>query len=170
MGRVGGVEACGWGGSAEGRGVESGAMDRSRPASTTTRAADALDDLLRHEAWAAIRLRDSATVTLVGGTRSEVEQLTDVPLEQGAPPDGRRFDRLLAIPFRQVAERGFEAHDDGTPLTVVDIAFEADVPVAELLEVLPDAPVEFADRGGFETSDEEYAAMVRRIIDDEIGN
>ena len=39
-----------------------------------------------------------------------------------------------------------------------------------LLAALPDEPVEFADRGGFETSDEEYAGVVRRIIDDEIGN
>ena len=30
-------------------------------------------------------------------------------------------------------------------------------------------PIEFTDRGGFETSDEEYAGIVRQIIDDEIG-
>src|SRR3954454_18207820 len=170
MGRVGGAEACGWAGSAGGRWVESGAMDRPRPAGTTTRATDALDALLRNEAWAAIRLRDSATVTLVGGTRSEVERLTDVPLEEGAPPDGRRFDRLLAVPFRQVAERGFEAHDDGTSLVVVDIDLEAEVPLPDLVAALPDEVVEFADRGGFETSDEEYGVVVEAIIDEEIGN
>ncbi len=130
----------------------------------------ALEQLLGHEAWAAVRLRDSATVTLVGGTRSEVGSLLDVPLEDGPPPPGRRFDRLVAVPFRQVAERGFEAHDDGAPLTVVEIGYEAEVTLAELLEVLPDVAVEFADRGGFETSDDEYAAVVRRIIDEEIGN
>ena len=123
-----------------------------------------------HEAWAAIRLRDSATVTLVGGRRSVVESLLDVPLEDGVPADGRRFDRLLAVPFRQVAERGFEAHDDGAPLVVVDIDLEAEVPLAELLEALPDEPVEFEDRGGFETSDDEYGVVVERIIEDEIGN
>ena len=79
----------------------------------------ALEAVRRHEAWAVIRLRDSATVTLVGGPRSEVERLTDVPLDEGVPDDGRRFDRLAAIPFRQAAERGFDVHDDGTPLTVV---------------------------------------------------
>src|SRR5512139_4078958 len=133
-------------------------------------AAQALDALVRHEAWAAIRLRDAGTVTLVGGTRSEVESLMDVPLEQGPAPEGRRFDRLLAIPFRQVAERGFEVHDDGAPLTVVRLDSEVEVPVAELLDALPDEPVEFEDRGGFEISDDEYAAVVERIIADEIGN
>jgi 2-amino-4-deoxychorismate synthase len=133
-------------------------------------AAQALDALGQHEAWAAIRLRDAATVTLVGGTRSEVASLMDVPLEEGAPLEGRRFDRLLAIPFRQVAERGFEAHDDGAPLTVVHVDSEVEVPLTEMLAALPDEEVEFEDRGGFETSDEEYAEVVDRIIEDEIGN
>ncbi len=133
-------------------------------------AAQALDALVRHEAWAAIRLRDSGTVTLVGGTRSEVDSLMDVPLEDGPAPEGRRFDRLLAIPFRQVAERGFEVHDDGAPLTVVHLESEVEVPLAEMLAALPDEPIEFEDRGGFETGDDEYAAVVDRIIRDEIGN
>jgi len=136
----------------------------------TTPAGVALDALLGHEAWAAIRLRDSPTVTLVGGRRSVVERLSDVPLEDGVPSPGRRFDRLLAIPFRQAAERGFEVHDDGAPLTVVEVDTEAEVPVAEILAALPDTPVEFADPGGFETSDADYAKVVERIIADEIGN
>src|SRR5690349_18793374 len=130
----------------------------------------ALDRLVGQPAWAAIRRRDSATVTLVGGCISTVQRLADVPLEQGAPKAGRRFDRLLAIPFRQVAERGFEAHDDGAPLAVVDIEQEDEVPLADLLAALPDLPVEFEDRGGFESSDEDYATVVDRIIREEIGN
>ena len=130
----------------------------------------ALDRLVGQPAWAAIRLRESATVTLVGGSLSTVQRLADVPLEQGAPEAGRRFDRLLAIPFRQVAERGFEAHDDGAPLAVVDIEQEDEVPLADLLAALPDLPVEFEDRGGFESSDEHYATVVDRIIREEIGN
>src|SRR5512144_1042938 len=94
-------------------------------------AVQALDALVQHEAWAAIRLRDAGTVTLVGGSRTEVQSLMDVPLEEGPAPEGRRFDRLLAVPFRQVAERGFEVHDDGTPLTVVQLDSEVEVPLAD---------------------------------------
>ena len=126
--------------------------------------------MVRHEAWAAIRLRDAAAITLVGGSRGEVASLMDVPLDEGPPREGRRFDRLLAVPFRQVAERGFEVHDDGSPLTVVRLESEVDVPLADLLAALPDEPVEFEDRGGFETTDDEYGAVVDRIISDEIGN
>ncbi len=130
----------------------------------------ALEAMRGHEAWAAIRLRDSATVTLVGGRRSEVASLTDVPLEEGVPEDGRRFDRLLAVPFRQVRERGFEAHDDGAPLTVVEVDLELEVPLEELLAALPRVEVGFTDRGGFDTTDEEYGVVVEAIIRDEIGN
>ncbi len=133
-------------------------------------AEELLATVQQHEAWAVIRLRDSATVTLVGGSRSEVERLADVPLEEGTPRDGQRFDRLVAVPFRQVAERGYEVHDDETPLTVVDIELEAEVAVDDLLGALPDEVVEFADRGGFDTSDEEYGVVVDAIIDEEIGH
>ncbi|CAN5664231.1 hypothetical protein BH10ACT10_BH10ACT10_08260 [soil metagenome] len=137
---------------------------------TSPDATAALDAMLGHEAWAAIRLRDSGTVTLVGGRRSVVERLVDVPLEDGVPDDGRRFDRLVAIPFRQVTERGFDAHDDGTPLTVVDIELETEVPLADLLAALPREEVTFSERGGFDTTDEQYGVVVDAIIRDEIGH
>ena len=129
----------------------------------------AFDALGGYPAWAAIRLRDSDTVTLLGGSRSEVTSLLDVPLETGVPEPGRRFDRLLAIPFKQVAERGFQAHDDGTPLVVVDIESEIEVPLAEALAALPVVEVDFTDRGGFESDDAGYAEVVEAIIRDEIG-
>jgi phenazine biosynthesis protein phzE len=133
-------------------------------------AAAALEQVTGQEAWAVIRLRDSDTVTLVGGPLVGAAQLADIPLEEGAPAPGRRFDTLVAVPFRQVAERGFEVHDDGTPLAVVRIETETEVPLADLLAALPDEPIGFADSGGFETSDEEYAEVVARIVADEIGN
>ena len=131
---------------------------------------EALRRLTTYDAWALVRFRDATTVSLVGGSRSEVASLLDIPLEDGTPTDGRPWDRLVAVPFRQVAERGFEAHDDATPLVVVDIAEQHEVPLEELLRVLPDVPVGFTDRGGFETDDATYAEVVRQIITDEIGH
>jgi len=132
-------------------------------------ARSAFDALQGHEAWAAIRLHGSDTVTLLGGRRSELASILDVPLEEGRPQRGRRFDRLVAIPFRQVAERGFEAHDDGTPLVAVEIETELELALDDVLAALPDGEVEFTDRGGFETDDDDYAKVVEAIIRDEIG-
>ncbi|WP_435748217.1 anthranilate synthase family protein [Nocardioides sp. SYSU DS0663] len=136
-------------------------------------ARDAIAALQGHEAWAIIRRSTRAgakpTVGLVGGRRSVVGSILDVPLEEGPAPDGQVADRLLAVPFRQVAERGFEAHDDGTPLVVVDVETELEYSVAEVAEAIDEVPVELTDRGGFETDDEEYGKLVDAIIRDEIG-
>ena len=141
--------------------------------SSTADARAALDALQKHEAWAVIRRStragDRDTVGLIGGRRSEVDSLLDVPLEEGAPLDGHIADRLLAIPFRQVRERGFEAHDDATPLVVIDIDSEQEFSVAEIVDAIDDTGIEFVDRGGFETDDATYGELVESILRDEIG-
>jgi 2-amino-4-deoxychorismate synthase len=130
---------------------------------------DLLEQVQGHGAWAVIRRKASPTAGLIGGTPHEVASLLDIPLETGAPAPGRSADRLVAVPFRQVRERGFAAVDDGTPLTVVDIEVEHEVSVDDLLAALPDVPVEFSDRGGFSTDDADYGEVVEAIIRDEIG-
>ena len=59
------------------------------------------------------------TVGLVGGRRWVAESITDVPLETGAPEPGRTCDRLLAVPFRQVAERGFVSRTSAAILVLL---------------------------------------------------
>jgi hypothetical protein len=102
------------------RGATSGAVQGIVETSASD-AGEAIAALREHEAWAIIRRStragDRDTVGLVGGRRQVVESVLDVPLEDGPPNAGHVADRLLAIPFRQVAERGFEAHDDGTTST-----------------------------------------------------
>ena len=141
--------------------------------SPTPSAREAIAALREHEAWAIIRRStragDRDTVGLVGGRCSVVESLLDVPLESGVPQPGHIADRLLAVPFRQVRERGFEAHDDGTPLVVVDVESEREFSVAEVVEAIDEVEVELSDRGGFETDDEAYGELVDAIIRDEIG-
>src|SRR6476469_10940734 len=140
----------------------------THPSRRSARAA--IKALQGHEAWAIIRRStragDRDTVGLVGGRRSVVESLLDVPLEQGVPADGHIADRLLAVPFRQVRERGFEAHDDGTPLVVVDVETEREFSVAEVIGAIDDTGIEFADRGGFDIDDHDYGKLVGSIIED----
>ena len=140
---------------------------------TPSAARDAITALQGHEAWAIIRRStragDRDTVGVLGGRRSEVASILDIPLESGPPPEGRLCDRLVAVPFRQVAERGFEAHDDGTPLVVVEVDSEQEFSVADVIAAIDDVPVDFVDRGGFDIDDDAYAKVVEAIIEDEIG-
>jgi 2-amino-4-deoxychorismate synthase len=133
-----------------------------------------LDELLGLPAYALIRVRGSADVLLLGGSRDDYERLADVPLEQGPPPvggprSGQHWDRLLCVPFRQVRERGYDVHDDGAPLSAITIEHEWAVPLDDLLAQLPDEPVTSDGSGGFETGDEEYGRVVEAIVRDEIG-
>jgi phenazine biosynthesis protein phzE len=129
----------------------------------------ALDETIAFPAYALIRLRGAATVTLLGGTRDDLELLSDIPLEAGPPPPHRRFDRLACVPFRQVRERGYAVHDDGTPLSVITVGTETEVPLADLLGQLPDVELATHGGGGFDTADDDYARIVDRVIRDEIG-
>ncbi|WP_203337084.1 anthranilate synthase family protein [Nocardioides limicola] len=140
---------------------------------TPASAKDAIDAIQGHQAWAIIRRStragDRDTVGILGGPRWVAESIGDIPLETGIPEPGRSCDRLVAVPFRQVTERGFDAHDDGTPLVVVDVETEWEFSVDEVIAALPDEPVEFADTGGFDIDDADYAKIVEQIIAEEIG-
>ncbi|MFD7910428.1 anthranilate synthase family protein [Streptomyces sp. NPDC059752] len=104
--------------------------------------------------------RDHDTVEVLIGQVGEVERLADLPVGE--------LPALALVPFRQIRERGFDVRDDGTPLSVL-VAEEAyAIPLAEALAALPSHPVR-VDDGGFDVPDAEYAATVRRVIEDEIG-
>ncbi|MEV4612804.1 anthranilate synthase family protein [Kitasatospora sp. NPDC049258] len=109
------------------------------------------------------------TVEVLLGTVGSYRELADLPVAAGIPADGPRHDLLALVPYRQIRERGFEAHDDGTPLQALAVEEQYAFGLDELLAALPAAPVRL--RGGaFDIDDEEYAGIVRRVIEDEIGN
>ncbi|GHA84623.1 anthranilate synthase family protein [Streptomyces chryseus] len=105
---------------------------------------------------------DHDTVELLVGDVHEAARLADIP----AGGDG--LPVLALVPFRQIRERGFDVRDDGTPLSVL-VAQEAyALPLDETLAGLPSHDVRVED-GAFDIADEEYAGIVRRVVDDEIG-
>lgn len=105
--------------------------------------------------------RDHDTVELLIGDVREARRLADIPADDERPS-------LALIPFRQIRERGFEAHDDGTPLSVLVADESYELPLADVLAGLPAHPVRVED-GAFDLDDEGYADVVRRVIEDEIG-
>ncbi|MFZ4267881.1 anthranilate synthase family protein [Streptomyces arboris] len=104
--------------------------------------------------------RDHDHVEVLIGKVREAEKLADLPV--GASP------ALALVPFRQIAERGFDVRDDGTPLSVLVADETHELELAEVLAALPAHDVTVEDRG-FDVPDAEYAEIVRRVIRDEIG-
>lgn len=124
------------------------------------------DRLLRDDCppFALLRRRtpghDHDTVEVLIGRVHEADRLADVPV--GDLPS------LALVPFRQIAERGFDVRDDGTPLSVLVADETYTMSLDEALDALPRHEVR-VDDGAFDVSDEEYADTVRRVIEDEIG-
>ncbi|MFF4821131.1 anthranilate synthase family protein [Kitasatospora sp. NPDC001309] len=109
------------------------------------------------------------TVEVLLGTVDSYQRLADLPVRTGVPAAGPVHDLLALVPYRQIRERGFEAHDDGTPLQALAVTEQYALPLAAFTAALPQKPVRLSG-GAFDVDDEAYAAIVRRVIDDEIGN
>ncbi len=128
-----------------------------------------LDDLDGSAAFALVRFEGAATVTVLRGRMEQHEALLDLPLESGPPEVGRHFDRLVCVPYRQIRERGFEAHDDGTPLAALVVEHEDDIALADVVDSLPVIALRTHGEPGFDIDDDAYAEIVEAIIHDEIG-
>ncbi|MFB6607456.1 anthranilate synthase family protein [Streptomyces noursei] len=111
--------------------------------------------------------RDGHTVEVLIGEVTEVGRLADIPLGSEVP-DAPVTDALALIPFRQIRERGFRAHDDGTPLAVLRPTACHELPLEELLAALPTHDVRVRN-GAFDVTDAAYAEVVDRVVREEIG-
>ncbi|MFF1747699.1 anthranilate synthase family protein [Streptomyces mirabilis] len=100
---------------------------------------------------------DHDTVELLLGPVSTCDRLADLP-DEG----------LALVPFRQIRERGFDVRDDGTPLAVLTLEETHVLPLERVLAELPTHEARVTG-GGFDVADEEYAGIVGRVLEEEIG-
>ena len=98
-----------------------------------------------------------------------VESLLDVPLEAGVPEPGTSPTGCSPSRSGRCAERGFEAHDDGTPLVVVDIESELEFSVAEVIDAIDDTGSSSPTAAASTPTTRSTRKLVDAIISDEIG-
>ncbi|TQL19190.1 anthranilate synthase family protein [Streptomyces sp. SLBN-134] len=108
-----------------------------------------------------------ARVEVLTGEIEQVGGLAGLPLPD-EPADGARHDLLVAVPYRQITERGFACRDDRAPLLAMRVARQTVLTRDEALAVLPEQDVRVSG-AGFDIGDEEYAATVERVLREEIG-
>ncbi|MDT6985778.1 anthranilate synthase family protein [Streptomyces lusitanus] len=134
---------------------------------------DLLDRVLGQEepVFALLHRPESGTPGAVDVLTGEVTtpgSLADVPLPAPSSHGRPRHEALVLVPYRQIGERGYAAHDDGVPLVAVTVDRQDTLPLGEVLRRLPAEPVSLTGRR-FEPTDDEYADIVRRVLSDEIG-
>ncbi|GAA2809824.1 phenazine biosynthesis protein PhzE [Kitasatospora paracochleata] len=108
-------------------------------------------------------------VEVLLGEVSTPATLAGIPLpSDGTPAGGPRHEVFALVPYRQIAERGFEAPDDGAPLIALTVTGQEVLPLAEVSARIPDVDIHLTG-GHFDVDDEAYAETVRRVIAEEIG-
>ncbi|MEU5419659.1 anthranilate synthase family protein [Streptomyces sp. NPDC020799] len=106
---------------------------------------------------------------VIVGDAVAVDELAGLPVpEEPGPVGAPRHEVLALVPYRQIAERGYAAPDDGEPLLAMTVTDQDTVPVDEALRRLPNVPTELSG-GHFDLDDEQYAATARTVIAEEIG-
>ncbi|NYH79978.1 phenazine biosynthesis protein phzE [Actinopolyspora biskrensis] len=112
-------------------------------------------------------------VEMLTGSVTTVENLADLPVPDlpGTTEEagGDRHELLTVVPYRQLAEKEFEAPQDGAPLIALSVSGQRRLSTADVLERVPDTGIDLRDER-FDLDDGEYADTVRRIVEDEIGN
>ncbi|MGY0232581.1 anthranilate synthase family protein [Longispora urticae] len=99
---------------------------------------------------------------LLTGDFASLDRLEDVPVTLGG-------EVLAIVPYRQITEHGHACRDDAEPILALTVRDRGVVALTEAVARIPDAPVTL-EGADFEVSDEEYAAIVRTILADEIGH
>jgi 2-amino-4-deoxychorismate synthase len=131
---------------------------------------DLLDRVLATEPPPFALLHRPATIghdrlDVLVGEVSTPDRLADIPLDDESEPG---HEVLVVVPYRQLAERGFDCVDDDSPLIALRVTEQAVVPVHEVLARIPVVPIKLTG-GHFDVDDETYAETVQKVVTDEIG-
>ncbi|KUG58364.1 anthranilate synthase [Serinicoccus chungangensis] len=124
-----------------------------------------LDEILADpsgQAWAILWREGQDEAEILVGEVTDLELLAQIPRPRGGAPV------LALVPFRQIAERGFDARQDDTPLRVLRPTRTARVGLQELVAALPERPVQLTGER-FSVEDADYAQTVGRVVEEEIG-
>lgn len=109
----------------------------------------------------------NAPVEVLTGEVCEVDSLAELPLPR-LSASGAQHDLLVAVPYRQITERGFTCRDDHAPMLAMRVHAQVELSRDQALAGLPEQHARVSE-SGFDISDEDYAAIVKRVLGDEIG-
>lgn len=112
---------------------------------------------------------ERSCVDIITGEFSIEEKLEDVVLREDADTQNTNsHEKLILIPYRQIAENGFEVTDDNTPLFVMDINQQEVKTLDDVITAIPSCDIAL-ENDGFDIDDSTYESIVNSILKNEIG-
>ncbi len=117
-----------------------------------------------------IQKQDSEEILIVTGETASYRNIKDIPRQHGATGNGRVYDTISVVPFCQIRERGYVVRDGGEEILTIKIHEQYEVDAEEFIGQLPVEEIHLDGEITYETSEEEYGRIIRKIVEDEIGN
>lgn len=121
------------------------------------------------QAFCFIQKQDSEEVLVLLGNAEQFDLLKDIPRKKGSAGDRRQYDTISIIPFCQIKERGFSVHDQGEKIRTIEIDRQLTVFKDDLLRLLPNKTSRLNGELCYDSTEDEYAGVIRNIVTDEIG-
>lgn len=116
-----------------------------------------------------IQKQDSEEILVLLGSAKKFDCLKDIPRKYGPAGEVRHYDTISIIPFCQIKERGYESHNQGEKIRTIVIERQLALSSTALLRLLPQEKIELDGKLQYDTTEDEYAAIISKIVKSEIG-
>ena len=126
--------------------------------------------LTNDHAFCLIQKQDSDDILLLTGSPHRCSTLAEIPRKGGTTADGRVYDSISIVPFCQIREKGCTARDGGEEILTIEVADQHRLTLADLPEPAAGSGIRMAEAIRYDTTAGEYAEIIARVIEDEIGN
>lgn len=117
-----------------------------------------------------VQKQDSEDVLLLTGIRNRYRHIKEIPRKFDPTDDKVVYDTISVVPFCQIRERGYKTIDEGEEIISISITAQTVLDVDQLLECIRPTPIVLDRDIQFDSSEKEYAEIIRNVVDEEIGN
>ena len=121
-------------------------------------------------AFCLIQKQDNEEILVLTGEPSRFQRVKDIPRRHGNTCNRRVYDTISVIPFCQIREKGYSALDDGEQIRTIRITSHNEVLADDMIKVIPNQTPVMREDIRYDTTEEQYAGIIRDIITNEIGN
>jgi 2-amino-4-deoxychorismate synthase len=130
-----------------------------------------IDTLLSGDtAFCLIQKQDNEDILVLTGESCRFQRIKDIPRRHGNTGNRRMYDTISVIPFCRIKEKGYSARDNGEQILTIRITSHDEVLADDLIKAIPTHQPVLPDGIRYDTTEKEYAEIIREIITHEIGN
>jgi len=121
-------------------------------------------------AFCLIQKQDCDDILLLTGNPRRCRTLAEIPRKRGTTTGGRVYDTISIVPFCQIREKACAARDEGEEILTIEVREQHRLTLADLPEPAADQGIRIAEAIRYDITAGEYAEIIARVIEDEIGN